>query len=122
VKLQDYERQYNVLKRKLMKRKHEEVDIAHEGIVNRPFFPGLAIQVVGVLLGVLFNLRELGSLIWGFGCIVMASSGYWQVKHRFVPGFPALRGWCAIAFGIFFILIVGGIGLGLIFFVIFPEG
>lgn len=81
-----------------------------------PMFTGLILFVVGVILFLLTNNTPLFKVIFGLVGMVFALSGLGQIKMREVPGFPFLRGGCAVIFGIIFLLFFMLLGIGVIFF------
>jgi hypothetical protein len=79
-----------------------------------PLVAGVFLVSIALLGGLLANSTTVFNLILGVGLIVIASSGYWQIKKKVVPGYPTLRGGCAVAFGLVFIVFFGVMGFGLI--------
>lgn len=77
-----------------------------------PFIAGLGVVVISLLVARLTGNVELGSKLFGLSSIIIATSGYWQIKLKVVPGMPVLRGGCAVAFGVFFLIFFTLLGLG----------
>jgi hypothetical protein len=72
--------------------------------------------VVGVILFLLTKNTMLFEIIFGLSGVVFGLSGVGQIRLKEVPGFPWLRGGCAVAFGIVFLLFFLFLGFGFIFF------
>jgi len=81
-----------------------------------PMFLSIIVFIMGVIVFLLTDNTELFKIAFGLSGIVLASSGIGQVKLKEVPGFPFLRGGCAVMFGIFFLLLFMLLGIGVIFF------
>ena len=81
-----------------------------------PMFMSMILFVIGVVLFLLTNNTPLFEIIFGLSGVVFALSGIGQIKLKEVPGFPWLRGGCAVAFGIIFLLFFLFLGVGFIFF------
>ena len=81
-----------------------------------PIFTSIILFVIGAVIYSITENTELFRIIFGLSGIVLAISGIGQIKLKEVPGYPTLRGGCAIVFGIFFLLLFLSLGFALIFF------
>ena len=71
---------------------------------------------VGVLVALITETPRIPKIIMGISMLVLATSGIWQIKLKIVPGYPKLRGGCAVTFGIIFVILFSIVGIGIIFF------
>lgn len=81
-----------------------------------PIFMSIIMFLVGAAIFWITNNIKVFKIVFGLSGIVFALSGVGQIRLREVPGFPALRGGCAVIFGIYFLLLFLALGIGVIFF------
>ena len=81
-----------------------------------PMIVSVILFAVGVLVALITETPRIPKIIMGASMIILATSGIGQIKLKIVPGYPKLRGGCAIIFGIIFIILFTAVGIGIIFF------
>src|SRR5262245_39520592 len=70
-----------------------------------PIFMSIILFIIGAVLLAITDNTKLFKIVFGLSQLVLAMSGFGQIKLKEVPGYPALRGGCAIIFGIFFLIL-----------------
>ena len=70
-----------------------------------PMLVGMGIAVIGAFIPIAINIY-VGKVIIGLGLLIMASSGYWQIKYKYVPGRHPIRGIWAVIFSVIWIIIL----------------
>ena len=84
-------------------------------LIYLPIFTSIILFIIGAVLFSITDNTKLFKVIFGLSQLVLALSGLGQIKLKEVPGYPALRGGCAIIFGIFFLILFMFFGIGLVF-------
>jgi len=95
-------------------RKRLESTSENYQMIFMPMVIGLSIAGIAILVGTVTQNVNIANFIFGFSALIIATSGYWQIKMRVVPGYPTLRGGCAVVFGSFFLIFTVILGIGLI--------
>jgi hypothetical protein len=81
-----------------------------------PAFCSIALFVIGAVFFLITDDTPVFKIIIGLSGVVFALSGLGQIKLKEVPGFPSLRGGCAVAFGMVYFVFFLILGVGFIFF------
>src|SRR5574339_581016 len=69
-----------------------------------PMFLSVILFIVGVVIFLLTNNTSLFKIVFGLSGVIFSLSVIGQIKLKEFPGFPSLRGGCAVIFGIVFLL------------------
>ena len=93
------------MRRKLRREQEIEKNKRDDKILV-PMIIGLAITIIGLAIPKAFS-NPLGKIIAVAGLLIMASSGYWQIKYKYVHGEASpIRGVWAIIFSVIWIIIL----------------
>jgi hypothetical protein len=94
--------------RRKLRREQEIEKNKQDDQIFIPSLVGIVVTVIGGVISITTN-SYAGKIIIGLGLIIMASSSYWQIKYKYVPGMPPIRGVWAIIFSVIWtiILVVG---------------
>jgi beta-lactamase regulating signal transducer with metallopeptidase domain len=94
------------MRRKLRREQEVEKNKRDDKILV-PMMIGLAVMAIGAFIPKALNLNNyVGKIIVGLGLLIMASSGYWQIKYKYIHGITPIRGIWAIIFSIIWIIIL----------------
>lgn len=105
--------------RRKLKREQEIEKNKRDDKILIPMLIGTAILVVTVVIGIFIPITlnsYLLKIIIGLTLLIMASSGYWQIKYKYIHGFPPITGVWAIIFSIIWIIALVVIAISFVFF------
>ena len=80
-----------------------------------PLILGLGVFAIGIIIDYVISSYEIFNIVFGLSGILFSLSGIGQIRLKEVPGFPLLRGGCAVVFGLLFLLIFATAGILVIF-------
>ena len=81
-----------------------------------PIIISLVVLALGALIYSLIGNETFFRVTFGITQIILALSGLGQIRRKEVPGFPYLRGGCAVIFGAVFLAFFVLLGIGVILF------
>ena len=94
--------------RRKLRREQEIEKNKQDDQIFIPMLVGIGIAAIGGAIPLAINIY-VRKVIIGLGLLIMASSGYWQIKYKYVPGRHPIRGVWAIVVSVIWIitLVVG---------------